>query len=92
MEEKPEPEINIKVKNQKGEIVCFKMKKSIKFQKLIKTYCQRAGYAGTSSVRFIFNGETLRETDTPGLKKMEDGDLIEAVVSQKGGNSNNYFN
>ena len=84
-EEKPVTnEINIKVKDQRGTAICFKMKRSIKLKKLMQTYCARNGYP-QNSVRFLYEGEEIRETDTPEGLKMEDGDMIETMVAQRGG-------
>ena len=85
-EEKPVTnEINIKVKDQRGTAICFKMKRSIKLKKLMQTYCARNGYP-QNSVRFLYEGEEIRETDTPEGLKMEEGDMIETMVAQRGGN------
>ena len=82
---KPEnQEINVKVKDQKGSAVCFKMKKSIKLKKLMQTYCARNGFP-QNSIRFLYEGEEIRETDTPQTLHMEDGDLIETMIAQRGG-------
>ena len=79
-EEKPVTnEINIKVKDQRGTAICFKMKRSIKLKKLMQTYCARNGYP-QNSVRFLYEGEEIRETDTPEGLKMEDGDMIEIDI------------
>ena len=84
-EEKPViQEINIKVKDQRGSAICFKMKKSLKLKKLMQTYCARNGYP-QNSVRFLYEGEEIRESDTPEGLKMEDGDQIETMVAQRGG-------
>ena len=85
-EEKPVTnEINIKVKDQRGTAICFKMKRSIKLKKLMQTYCARNGYP-QNSVRFLYEGEEIRETDTPEGLKMEEGDMTETMVAQRGGN------
>ena len=84
-DEKPiSQELNIKVKDQRGIAICFKMKKTIKLKKLMQTYCARNGYP-QNSIRFLYEGEEIRETDTPEGLKMEDGDMIETMVAQRGG-------
>ena len=84
-DEKPvNQELNIKVKDQRGTAICFKMKRTIKLKKLMQTYCARNGYP-QNSVRFLYEGEEIRETDTPEGLKMEDGDQIETMVAQRGG-------
>ena len=60
------------------------MKRSIKLKKLMQTYCARNGYP-QNSVRFLYEGEEIRETDTPDGLKMEDGDMIETMIAQRGG-------
>ena len=77
-------EINVKVKDQRGTAVCFKMKKTIKLRKLMQTYCARNGYP-QKSIRFLYEGEEIRESDTPQDLKMEDGDMIETMIAQRGG-------
>ncbi len=84
-DEKPvSQEINVKVKDQRGTAICFKMKRGIKLKKLMQTYCARNGYP-LNSVRFLYEGEEIRETDTPQSLKMEDGDMIETMIAQRGG-------
>lgn len=98
-DEKPNTnELNIRVKDQvshinqitfslliqNGTVVCFKMKKTIKLKKLMSSYCNRHGYP-QNSVRFIYEGEEIRETDTPESLKMNDNDQIETMVQQRGG-------
>ena len=77
-------EINIRVKDQNGGSLCFKLKKSIKLKKLMDTYCNRNGYP-SSSVRFLYEGETIKETDTPETLRMNDNDEIDAMIEQHGG-------
>ena len=77
-------EINVKVKDQKGSAVCFKMKTTIKLKKLMETYCARNGFP-QNSIRFLYEGEEIRENDTPQALNMEDGDLIETMIAQRGG-------
>ena len=47
-------------------------------------YCNRNGYPITS-VRFIYEGESIKDTDTPESLKMEDNDEIDAMIEQHGG-------
>ena len=57
-------------------------------------YCNRNGYPITS-VRFIYEGESIKDSDTPESLKMEDNDEIDAMIEQHGGcfiqNLNNFF-
>ncbi len=36
-------------------------------------------------MRFLYDGERIKETDTPEILKMTDGDEIDAMVEQHGG-------
>lgn len=38
-----------------------------------------------SSVRFLYESENVKETDTPESLKMEDNDEIDALIEQHGG-------
>ncbi len=49
------------------EIVYALNLKKIKLKKLIDTYCNRNGYS-SSSVRFLYEGESIKESDTPEIK------------------------
>ena len=50
----------------------------------METYCSRQGFPLTS-VRFIYEGEIIKETDTPESLKMEDNDELDAMIEQHGG-------
>ena len=56
--------INIKVKSQDGSEIFFKIKKTTQLKKLMDAYSQRQGLAA-NSCRFIFDGERVKDTDTP---------------------------
>ena len=84
-DEKPvNQELFIKVKYQRGIATCFKIKRTVKMKKLMKIYCARNGYP-QNSVRFLYEGKEIRDTDTPEGLKMVDGDQIEAMVARRGG-------
>lgn len=77
-------ELNINVKSQEGTVICFKLRKTTQLKKMIESYCQRNGYH-SRSVRFIYEGDRVKETDTPATLGMEDGDEIDAMIEQHGG-------
>lgn len=77
-------EISVKVKDQNGSVVVFKMKSNLKFRKLINSYCENKKIP-KNSVNFSFQQETIREENTPDDFGMADGSVIEAHVQQKGG-------
>ena len=77
-------QLNIKVKAQDGTEIFFKIKKSTQFKKLMDAYCQRQGLSN-NQCRFIFDGERIKEDDSPETLEMENGDEIDVMVEQTGG-------
>ena len=63
----------------------FKIKKTTKMSKVFDTYAQRKGIQPTS-LRFLLDGERVGMDQTPKMLEMEDGDQIDAVLEQQGGN------
>ncbi|CAH8646762.1 unnamed protein product [Heterobilharzia americana] len=76
--------INIKVQGQEGSIIHFKIKKNTPLRKLMMAYCERLGLK-QPSVRFIFDGNNVHDTDTPASLEMEENDTIEVFQTQTGG-------
>jgi len=76
--------INIKVVSQDHNEVLFKISKTTPMKKMMDAYCKKQGIMPTS-VRFLFNGERLREGDTPQSLQMENNDIIDAMLQQIGG-------
>ena len=54
-----------------------------RLDKLMRAYCQRTGVS-MRSVRFLFDGERIRDNATPRDLAMEDGDVIDVMVEQVG--------
>ena len=79
-----EQHINIKVKAQDGTEIYFKIKRTTQLKKLMDAYCQRQGLAN-NQCRFIFDGERVKDDDTPDGLEMENGDEIDVMVEQTGG-------
>ena len=77
-------QLNIKVKAQDGTEIFFKIKKSTQLKKLMDAYCQRQGFSN-NQCRFIFDGERIKDDDTPTTLEMENGDEIDVMVEQTGG-------
>ena len=77
-------QLNIKVKAQDGTEIFFKIKKSTQLKKLMDAYCQRQGFSA-NQCRFIFDGERIKDDDTPTNLEMENGDEIDVMVEQTGG-------
>jgi len=84
-ETKPSTEhINLKVLDQEGNEVFFKIKKQTPLRKLMEAYCQRQGIS-LNSIRFLYDGQRLQAEQTPKSLEMDDNDIIDAVLSQTGG-------
>ena len=56
--------INLKVVTQDGNEIYFKCKQTTPLQKLMHAFCNRQGVS-TNSVRFLFDGNRINETQTP---------------------------
>ncbi|KAI0978272.1 hypothetical protein GJ496_005546 [Pomphorhynchus laevis] len=76
--------IKLKVVNQDGNEVHFKVKATTSMAKLTKSYAERMGVQ-LQSLRFMFDGNRINEKDTPKELEMEDGDVIEVYQEQVGG-------
>ena len=48
-------------------------------------FCQKKHYQ-VNQVRFLFEGERIREDQTPQDVDMEESDIIDCVIEQLGGN------
>lgn len=77
--------INLKVKGQEGNEVFFRTKRTTALKKLMSAYCDRQSVS-MESIAFLFDGRRLRENQTPEELEMEDGDEIDAMLHQTGGN------
>merc|ERR1712172_106561 len=76
--------IQLKVKDQQGSEVQFKIKKSTPLRKLMDAYCSRLGLTA-SQVRFMVDGERIAADDTAEKLGLEDEDLIDVAMEQTGG-------
>lgn len=82
--ENPSEHITLKVKSQDGNEVFFKIKRGTQLKKLMEAYCSRNG-VNISTVRFLFDGQRIQETNTPNDLNLEENDQIDAMVEQTGG-------
>jgi len=76
--------IQLKVRDQHGTEVQFKIKRAAKLTKLMEAYCQRIG-TQMSSVRFMMDGERITGEDTAEALGLDDEDMIDVAVEQTGG-------
>ena len=84
--EQSEEPINVRVSNQNGKEVQFKIKRHTGLKKLMSTYCEKEGLS-VQALRFTFDGNRIRDNDTPKTMGMEDGDTIEVFGEQIGGSA-----
>jgi hypothetical protein len=87
-EPKPEDQapthLNVSVRDQDGNDLLFKIKKSTPLKKVMDAYCERQGKNRTL-VRFLFEGSRVQDNDTPDSLELEDGDMIQVFLEQQGG-------
>ncbi|KAG2493853.1 hypothetical protein HYH03_008069 [Edaphochlamys debaryana] len=69
---------------QDGSEVQFKIKKTTKLEKVFNAYAQKKGM-DVKELRFVADGNVLGTELTAGDAGLEDGDVIDAMVTQVGG-------
>ena len=74
----------VKVINQNGDEVQFRLKKKTPLKKMMTSYCEKNGI-DLNTIRFLYDGKRIDETDTAESLAMENEDNIDAVLSQTGG-------
>ncbi len=85
-ENKDQNLIHITVSSQNFEDIVFKIKPTTKFDKIIEKYCERFSIKSKETVVFLFDGEKIKKDSTPAEINLEEGDVIEAIQEQVGGN------
>ena len=75
--------ISIKVKDQSGGEVVFRVKRTTKFSKIRDAFCQKKAW-DSGQVRFIFDGQRVNADDTPESLELEDHDV--SATSRETGN------
>ncbi|KAG9508424.1 Small ubiquitin-related modifier, partial [Fragariocoptes setiger] len=76
--------IKLKVVGQDSSEIHFRVKMTTAMSKLKKSYSDRVGVPA-NSLRFLFDGKRVNDTDTPKLLEMENDDTIEVYQEQSGG-------
>ncbi|KAJ4396960.1 SUMO protein smt3 [Gnomoniopsis smithogilvyi] len=77
-------QIELRVVDQQSNEVIFKIKTTTKLGKIATAFTERQN-ATMGSLRFLFEGHRIVDTDTPESLEMNDGDTIEAHAEQLGG-------
>lgn len=83
-DQKPDNVITIGVKDQDGMTTSFKIKKDTKFQRVFEAYAQRIG-VNVETLTFRIDGQRITKENTPKMLEMQDGDSIEVMSAQTGG-------
>lgn len=76
--------IKIKVSSQSFKDLVFGIKTTTKMAKVMQAFCTRTGLQ-IHTVRFLFDGARVNEGSTPATLGMEDGDVLDVMVSFEGG-------
>ena len=76
--------LNLEVLDQDGRKLQFQVKKNTPLQKLMNAYCTHFN-VDQGMTRFFFDGNRITKTDTPNSMEMEDGDAIDVMADQQGG-------
>ena len=76
--------ITLKVRDQSGEEMFFKVKKTTKLSKMMEAFAKRRGVP-PSSLRFQLDGERIKGEDTPKMLELEDNDQIDVMLEATGG-------
>ncbi|KAI3908619.1 hypothetical protein MKW92_037188 [Papaver armeniacum] len=76
--------VNVKLKyNFDGSELFFKIKRDVKLSRVMAAYCKRKEL-DFKFIKFLFDGKQMNQI-TPQLE-MEEGDIIDVVQNQDGGN------
>ena len=78
--------IAIKVISDGHEPITYKMLTHTKLSTMMKKYAECELGEPLSILLFLYDGSVLDQTDTPQMLSMNDGDIVEVVVKQTGGN------
>ena len=76
--------VSVKVRGQDGNIFHYVIGMKTPLKKLMEAYCNRQSLQ-MDQIRFLFDGNRLRETQSPDELEMEDDDVIDAMLFQVGG-------
>ncbi|XP_038044826.1 small ubiquitin-related modifier-like [Patiria miniata] len=82
--------IKIKVRDEAGMEVLFRVKMNTQMRKIKEKYCEKAE-KNITHIRFLFDGETINDDTTPKELDMEPDDIIEVVSAQTGGHRTHLY-
>lgn len=76
--------ITLKLRDQTGDEMFFKVKKTTKMSKIFEAYAQRRGVA-SSALKFLMDGSRVNPDSTPKMEELEENDQIDVMVDAVGG-------
>mmetsp|Transcript_6484 Transcript_6484/g.6630 ORF Transcript_6484/g.6630 Transcript_6484/m.6630 type:complete len:183 (+) Transcript_6484:63-611(+) len=76
--------ITLRVRDQTGDEMLFKVKKATKMQKIFDAYASKRGMP-TSSLRFMLDGERIKGDQTPKMMELEENDQVDVMLETVGG-------
>lgn len=76
--------ITLKLKDQTGEEMFFKVKKNTKMSKIFDAYASRRG-VNQSALKFLLDGERVAPDQTPKMLELENDDMIDVMIEAVGG-------
>ena len=77
---------NVATNPKTGEETFFKIKKGTKMSKVFSAFAKRKGVQA-SSLRFLMDGDRVKEDDTPLSLELEDQDMLDCMLEQTGGSA-----
>ena len=76
--------ITIRIRDQTGEELSFRVKKTTKMAKIMDAYAAKKGI-DKKFLRFTLDGTNVEEQDTLKMLELEEDDQIDVVLVQVGG-------
>ena len=83
-DEKADEALTLKIADQGGGDMFFKVKKNTPMRKIFEAYAARKGLQ-TNVLRFMYDGHRIKADDTPKLLDIMDNDQIDVQLEQIGG-------
>mmetsp|Transcript_40870 Transcript_40870/g.41747 ORF Transcript_40870/g.41747 Transcript_40870/m.41747 type:complete len:93 (+) Transcript_40870:84-362(+) len=76
--------ITLRVRDQTGDEMFFKVKKTTKMSKIFEAYSTRRGI-GASALRFMLDGDRIQPDSTPKMLELEENEQIDVMLETVGG-------
>ncbi len=76
--------VTLRVRDQGGDEMFFKVKKETKMLKIMEAYASRKG-VNAGALRFTMDGQRIDKEDTPKMLELENDDQIDVMLEAVGG-------